>query len=513
MSSEQPSGREERVNEVIADYLDAVAAGRSPNREVILRRHPDLAEDLRAFFADRDRLAEAAEGLTVAPREPAQVEPPLATVRYFGDYELLAEIARGGMGVVYRARQVSLNRIVALKMILAGQLASEADVQRFRHEAEAAGNLDHLNIVPIYEVGEHEGQHYFSMKLIEGPSLSHRTAEFRSDLKAAARLMATVARAVHYAHQRGILHRDLKPGNILIDAEGQPHVTDFGLAKRLAGGAGLTQSGAVVGTPAYMSPEQAAARKDLSTAADVWSLGAILYELLTGRPPFQADNPLDTLLQVLEKEPAAPRSVNGTIDRDLEAVCLKCLEKDPQRRYSSAAALAEDLQRWLQDEPTLARPIGLEERAWRWLRRRRRAVAIWALGAAVPTLVLLASTFFRKEAEQGYVRFFSPIPLLGAEVLAEDRDKLIVPKFAIPTDEPVAIPVGSYRLRLSAPYRLSETAPLSVKPVEKTSPWPQPEPEPRRDSGRDLTPLARFLREQMRVSYIRVILRIRAAIT
>jgi serine/threonine protein kinase len=297
----------------------------------------------------------------------------------FGDYEVLGEIARGGMGVIYRARQVSVNRPVALKMILAGQLADDKEVQRFRAEAETLANLDHPHIVPIYEVGEVHGQHYFSMKLIEGQSLNERLAAHGSDHRAVARLMVSVADAVHHAHQRGILHRDLKPSNILVDSQGQPHVTDFGLARKIEQPEGLTRTGTIVGTPEYIAPEQAAGGKDLSTAGDVYSLGAILYTLLVGSPPFQGDHFLATLRQVIETDPLPPRSRNGAIPRDLEIICLKCLTKEPGRRYPSAHALAEDLQRYLSHEPILASPPSATYRLRKFLRRHRWPVAVAVL--------------------------------------------------------------------------------------------------------------------------------------
>jgi serine/threonine protein kinase len=310
----------------------------------------------------------ASEAKTWAPEDkPSQA--PGNKIRYFGDYELIEEIARGGMGVVYKARQVSLNRIVALKMILAGQLASQAAVDRFRTEARAAANLDHPNIVPIYEIGDHEGQHYFSMKFIDGPSLAHQAGRFTADPRAAAQLIVKVARAVHEAHQHGILHRDLKPSNILLDAHGEPFVVDFGLAKQLDGQGPQTRSGLIAGTPSYMAPEQARSEKSLTVAADVYGLGAILYEMLTGRPPFRAESEMDTLLQVLERDPPRPRSFNPNIDRDLETICLKCLEKLPGERYPSALTVAEDLDSWLAGQSIQARPSGPLGRIWKWVKR------------------------------------------------------------------------------------------------------------------------------------------------
>ena len=310
-------------------------------------------------------------------------------VHYFGDYEIIREIARGGMGVVFQARQVSLNRPVALKMILAGQLATDTDVKRFYTEAEAAAGLDHPGIVPIFEVGQHDGQHFFSMGFVEGQSLADRLAGGVLPPREATELVRRITKAVQFAHERGVIHRDLKPANILLDQNGNPRITDFGLAKKVAGDSALTGSGQIMGTPSYMPPEQAGGKRgDVGPAADIYSLGATLYALVAGRPPFQAATAMDTVIQVLSDEPMPPRRLNASIPRNLETICLKCLQKDPARRYSSAAALAEDLRRFLAGEPIAARPVTAWERAVKWARRRPATAALLGLVALVSALGL-----------------------------------------------------------------------------------------------------------------------------
>jgi eukaryotic-like serine/threonine-protein kinase len=319
---------------------------------------------------------------TAGGRRAARHPAPGATVRYFGDYELQKELGRGGMGVVYKARQVSLNRLVALKMIKAGVLADEAELRRFQNEAEAVALLDHAGIVPVYEVGEHDSQKFFSMKLVQGGNLAEQLRTFTANPRAVATLLAETAEAVHHAHMRGILHRDLKPANILVDAEGHPHVTDFGLAKLIESDVELTASGAIMGTPSYMSPEQAAGRRGtITTATDVYGLGAILYALLAGKAPFADDSVVDTLQAVKERPPVSPRHLNPDVPRDLETICLKCLEKDPRRRYTSAQALADDLRSWLDSRPIAARRVGPAERAWLWCKRKPAVAALAATAA------------------------------------------------------------------------------------------------------------------------------------
>src|SRR5262245_31476535 len=281
----------------------------------------------------------------------------------FGSYEILEEIARGGMGVVYKARQTNLDRIVALKMILAGPFAGKETILRFRAEAEAAANLHHPNIVAIHETGEADGHHYFSMDYVDGHNLAELVRERLLPFRKAAEYVRKIAEAIQYAHEHKVLHRDLKPSNVLIDQNDEPRITDFGLAKRLTGTSELTITGQLLGSPGYMPPEQASSKRgSYEPASDVYALGAILFHLLTGRPPFHAENLTDTLEQLLNREPVPPRQLNPSVPPDLETICLKCLEKEPAKRYATARQLAQELERFLHDEPILARPVSPVER-------------------------------------------------------------------------------------------------------------------------------------------------------
>jgi WD40 repeat protein len=425
MSGDEPTpdlNRLVRIERALAEYLLAVDAGTAPDPVDWLAGYADLQPELGELLAAEAGLQRLAEplfagytdaattlsplaidpGVTTDPIDgdaatgdnPETVSAPLpggTRVRYFGDYEIRRELGRGGMGVVYEAKQISLNRPVALKMIRAGVLADDAGLRRFQNEAEAVAMLDHPGIVAIHEVGEHDGQRYFSMKLVQGDSLAARLDHYRHDPKAAALLVAEAAEAVHHAHMRGILHRDLKPANILIDEQGHPHVTDFGLAKKVEGDGELTHSGAILGTPAYMAPEQTTGRRGaVTTATDVYGLGAVLYALLAGKAPFGGDSVIETLDAVRTRPPEPPSRLNAKLPRDLEVICLKCLDKDPRRRYTSAEAMAEDLRRHMAGEPIAARPVGAMERAWMWGRRNKGIAALGALLAAS----LIAGTFF-----------------------------------------------------------------------------------------------------------------------
>src|SRR5437870_7645112 len=308
-----------------------------------------------------------------------------------GDYELLEEVGRGGQGVVFRARQKSLNRTVALKVISLGQWASKAHLKRFRLEAEAAARLEHPGIVPIHEVGERDGSCYFSMQFIEGGQLDEVVKREPMPIRRAVELIANVARTVHYAHEHGILHRDIKPGNILLDAQGEPHLTDFGLARLVETESSVTHTLDVIGTPSYMAPEQAVGNNAaVSRVTDVYGLGAVLYQLLTSQPPFAGGTTYETIKLLLDTEPRQPHALNPKIDRDLSTICLKCLEKDPKRRYSSALALAEDIERWLKHEPIRARRSGIFSRGRKWVRRN-------------PTSALLAASLIALATAAGWI--------------------------------------------------------------------------------------------------------------
>ena len=397
----------------LAALLDELSETRGPaaqaRLEALATAHPDLAGQLRELFAAMSMVDAVAEESTIFERggaaSPEQSHgswsatsggflpgsTPLPAA--FGDYELHEEIGRGGMGVVYRATQKSLGRTVALKMLLRRDLASSADLARFRSEAEAAARLDHPGIVSIFEVGECDGHPFYSMRFIEGTTLSRRLAAGRLPPREAAGLVAKVADAVQAAHDRGVLHRDLKPSNILIDALGEPHVSDFGLAKRLEGDASVTHTGAILGTPCYMSPEQAAgSRGDVGPTSDVWSLGAILYQMLTGRPPFQAATPMDTLLAVLESDPPVPRSLDRGVDRDLEMIAQMSLQKPQDLRYACAADLAADLRSFLAGDPVAARRGGFSDVFARLFRETHHAVVLenWGLLWMWHSVVVLA---------------------------------------------------------------------------------------------------------------------------
>jgi eukaryotic-like serine/threonine-protein kinase len=381
---EMPTPDEARLFEFLERYLNSVHSGDLASRSVLIERHPELAQFIRCIEL-LDRLAPDAPAVK-AERPAAEHKP--ATPQPFGKYELLEEIGRGGMGVVFRARQTDLDRNVAIKMILSSRLASADDVGRFHAEAKAAGSLRHPNIVAIHDAGEVHGQHFFAMDYVEGRSLAQALANGPFEPRLAAQCMASIGQAVQYLHEHHIIHRDLKPSNILLAPDGTPYVTDFGLAKALAFDSPHTQTGTMVGTLGYMAPEQTLGESgSISPRSDVYSLGAILFELLTGRPPFQNASPFDTLMQVMEEDPPRPRKLNRSVPLSLEWICLKCLEKQPRNRYQSAAGLVEDLERFLRGEPLIDAAPGPVRSLIRWS-RREPALATHLGAIAVSTGIL-----------------------------------------------------------------------------------------------------------------------------
>ena len=399
----QVDDRDERLEAVIAGYLEALASGEQPDAKDLIAAHPEFAEDLKQFVADHQHIQQlaslsdpdhaSAHGQREAPTRthadsgtpethailsfsrhdkslPPAIGPRPALGGRFGDYELLNEIAHGGMGVVYKARQMSLNRIVAVKMILHGNLASTEDVERFTLEAKAVARLAHPQIVVVHDVGCHDEQYFYSMEFVEGCSLAEQIRRGPIDHHKSARYVEQIARAIHFAHQNSVVHRDVKPSNVLIDGSDRARITDFGLAKHVDRGDDLTLTGQIMGTPAYMAPEQITNRRgEIGPACDIYSMGALLYELLTGRPPFTGRDHFSTLLQVLECDPQSPRKLNSKVPRDLEKICLKCLEKEPQHRYASADELADDLLRFLSGDVVSAASPKLVDRLVRTLER------------------------------------------------------------------------------------------------------------------------------------------------
>lgn len=410
---------DERLDELIADFVEAVERGETPDPAKFVSTAPDLADSFLDFVRNWRQFRVAAATWPQAAAAPASASAgPL--VRQVGNYELLEPIARGGMGVIYKARQIPLNRIVAVKMLRDGVLSSPDDVRRFQAEAEAVAQLEHPGIVPIYEVGQHEGLPFFSMRYVPGENLADLVARGPVAPRDAARLVMELAQILEFAHRRHVIHRDLKPSNVLLEniasddlpasakrAAGPggirswltPRVTDFGLAKRTSASNIVTHSGAILGTPSYMAPEQIMARSStIGPAADIYSLGGILYCLLTGRPPFQAADPLVTLQQVCHDEPAAPSQLNPATPVDLETIALRCLEKHPSRRFHSARELAEELERYLDGRPILTRPVGVFERAVRWARRQPLVAGLVALIGVIVILGTGASSYFGVQA-------------------------------------------------------------------------------------------------------------------
>jgi tRNA A-37 threonylcarbamoyl transferase component Bud32 len=453
----QPEESASELVRVLDQYLADLQAGQALDRAQLLAAHPDVAAQLEKCLAGIEFIHQANQP---APAQAVQL----------GDFRILREIGRGGMGVVYEAEQVSLKRKVALKVLRFGGVADEAALQRFGREAETVARLHHTNIVPIFAVGCEHGVHYYAMQLIEGRSLAdlledHRRRQALPSPAEVARWGLQAAEALAHAHQRGVIHRDVKPSNLLLDGEGVLWLTDFGLARR-ADELALTLSGIILGTPRYMSPEQAAAAQRLvDHRSDLYSLGATVYELATGRPVFDADTPHGIISQILSAEPVAPRQVRPELPRDLETIILKCLAKEPDRRYARAEDLAEDLRSFLLGRAIKARRPSFTERVVRWARRQRRSAVLAGITAVASVLVVVGSFFAwhaYREWQQGQVLLTTDGPALEAEVL-NANDELVMPPFTVPARQPLSLPGGLYRVRLSAPGQLSETYEMLVE--------------------------------------------------
>ncbi len=397
-SEESPSDissqHEQQLVAVLDDLQQQISQGTLPDAEAVYQKHPQFSDELKTLLPVMLVADVAGSYFRLEHLEAPAPEwmPTFSLPVTLGGFELVEELGRGGMGVVYRATQQSLNREVALKMILPGRLASQEQRDRFQHEAEAAARLDHPGIVPVYEVGELEDCPYFSMKLIQGETITTLVQQELFAVKKAAKIVTEVARAIHYSHNQGILHRDLKPSNILIDQQGHPHITDFGLAKHSTRNSELTQTGAILGTPSYMAPEQAAgSRGNVGVHSDIYSLGAMLYYMVTGRPPFQAASAMDTIMMVLEQEPVAPRTINPAVDRDLDMIIMKCLQKPADLRYSSARELADDLDAFLTHQPIQASSGRFGHVVARWLGETHHASVLqnWGVLWMWHSLVLL----------------------------------------------------------------------------------------------------------------------------
>jgi serine/threonine protein kinase len=425
--------REAMLELLYTEFVVREELGHEPDPEDWYRRFPLWRRDLEELFQVHRFVCEQGD----SPQQPddttsigathdthrGDVSVPQRIQRLVAGYELREEIGRGGMGVVYKARQFSLGRDVALKMILSGEFATATDYDRFRNEAQSAASLQHPNIAQVYEAGEHDGRAYLCMELVEGANLEALLAKAPLTARSAAELVETLARAVQYAHEHGVIHRDLKPSNVLMSVDGQPKITDFGLAKRIQSGqdSALTRTGVVLGTPSYMAPEQAAGRaEEITAAADVYALGAIFYETLTGRPPFVGDSALDTLRQVQEREPVSPRQFDERLPLDVETICLKCLEKDPVRRYAGAGELADELRRFLSGVPIHARPVSSAHHAWRWCRRKPVLATMLSIIALLLAALASGGTWFGwRQSELRKMAVAESSKAQAAEALAE----------------------------------------------------------------------------------------------